>query len=415
MEKRAVHVEFDIPSTDAQGRVFLTWTPVEAAARLLDPPAGAADVTVTLRNGGSVGRLVFDVRRSDEGEDTLELDLPTDGSPVSFWVAGEFLHPSEDLDDAAIEAVGPGSAGVIGTKAVTVRIRKNANTLTTGERDRFLTAFSVLNGSGAGRFSDLRDMHRLRSIAEAHGDFGFPPWHRAYLLDLERELQAIDPSVALPYWRFDQAAPKVFSLRFMGLPNSLGRVQFNAGHPLIAWRTDNQPGITRRMGFQPDAVPPNLLSEAATLTLGGPGNAYGPFEDDMEIDPHGRAHTRFRGFVSSLETAARDPLFFMLHCNVDRLWAKWQWMFRRMDPADPDAYQDSQVDRIGHRLNDTMWPWNQDVNPPRPNTAPGGALAASFITNAPGPAPTVRSMIDFQGVTGVEPLGFAYDDVPFEL
>jgi tyrosinase len=47
-------------------------------------------------------------------------------------------------------------------------------------------------------------MHTAQSIAQAHGDRGFLPWHRAYLLDLERELQGIDPQVTLPYWRFDR-------------------------------------------------------------------------------------------------------------------------------------------------------------------------------------------------------------------
>ena len=49
------------------------------------------------------------------------------------------------------------------------------------------------------------------STVEAHGFSAFYPWHRAYLLDLERELQNIDPSVSLPYWRFDQPAPGLFT------------------------------------------------------------------------------------------------------------------------------------------------------------------------------------------------------------
>jgi tyrosinase len=61
-----------------------------------------------------------------------------------------------------------------------------------------------------------------------------------------------------------------------------------------------------------------------------------------------------------------------------------------------------------------MWPWNGDTNPPRPSTAPGGGLASSPVTSAPGASPTVRSMLDFQGAAGSVPLGFAYDDVPFE-
>jgi hypothetical protein len=39
-------------------------------------------------------------------------------------------------------------------------------------------------------------------------------------------------------------------------------------------------------------------------------------------DPTGRV--RFGGSIRDPTTAAKDPLFFLLHCNVDRLWAKWQ-------------------------------------------------------------------------------------------
>ena len=74
-----------------------------------------------------------------------------------------------------------------------VRVRKNANRLTTAERDRFLRALATLNGSGIGRFTEFRDMHVGGAPdSEAHGGSGFLPWHRIYLLDLERELQAID-------------------------------------------------------------------------------------------------------------------------------------------------------------------------------------------------------------------------------
>jgi tyrosinase len=76
---------------------------------------------------------------------------------------------------------------------------------------------AVLNGGGKGKFSALRDVHRDNTSDEAHTYPAFPHWHRSYLLDLERELQQIDPTVALPYWKFDEPAPNVFRLKFMGV------------------------------------------------------------------------------------------------------------------------------------------------------------------------------------------------------
>ncbi|MEA2988352.1 MAG: tyrosinase [Alphaproteobacteria bacterium] len=410
-----MNVDIQIPGIDAQGRVFLTWAPVPATARLLNGPASGA-VPVTLRNKAPANgpRLEFATTRTHNGTPTLTLSLPADGTPVAFFIAGEFQRPSTAVGDAVVEAVQQGTTAVLGTKATMVRIRKNAQTLSPAERDRFIAAMGTLNGQGAGRFRDFRDMHVNAATAEEHGNVGFLPWHRAYLLDLERELQAIDPSVALPYWRFDQPAPSLFTRQFIGTSNSAGRVQFAAGHPFENWRTDGVTGIVRSPDFAANEAPSGLLTEEETLNLAAPPNhVYGNFVP-MEFNPHGNAHTSFGGSISKIGTAAKDPLFFLLHANVDRLWAKWQWVNRRTDSGDPGAFAPAAPNRVGHRLNDTMWPWNGITTSPRPSTAPGGTLAPSTVTSAPGPNPTVRSMIDSQAVAGGAALGFAYDDVPFE-
>jgi tyrosinase len=410
-----MNVEIRMPGADALGRVFLTWTPVEATVRLLNP-VGTAPIRTTLRNAGSGSRVRFAATRAHLGTETLALTLPIDGTPVRFFVAGEFGRPSVSLGDAVIQARRTGTTTVLGRKPVTVRIRKNAQTLSPAERDRFVAAFGTLNGGGAGRFRDFRDMHVSSAEAEAHGDVGFLPWHRAYLLDLERELQAIDPAVALPYWRFDQAAPNVFTREFMGASNSAGTVEFAAGHPFNTWRTDGSLGIFRSPRFETGSAPGELLTETQTLALGGatPNAAYRGFVG-MEENPHGWAHMSFGGFLSTIPTAARDPLFFMLHANVDRLWAKWQWVNKCTSPTEPRAFAPSNRDRVGHRIPDTMWPWNGVTAEPRPSTAPGGTFPPSRSTTRPGPKPKVGAMIDHQAVGGGPPLAFAYDDVPFEL
>jgi tyrosinase len=134
----------------------------------------------------------------------------------------------------------------------------------------------------------------------------------------------------------------------------------------------------------------------------------------MEGNPHGSAHTSFGGSIASIGTAARDPLFFLLHCNVDRLWAKWQRQNNRFDPAQAAAFVGSGSNPIGHNLPDTMWPWNGITGGSRPPTAPGGTMASSLCASAPGLRPRVRDSLDFQGnVTASARLGFDYDDVPF--
>jgi len=349
------------------------------------------------------------LRKSTTGafSPSVTLQVPTNGSSVAFFVAGKFGKASVSSGDVKLEAkVG---TAIVGSVPLMVRIRKNATKLTTAERDRFIAAFAQLNNQGLGRFQDFRDMHRTQaSLNQAHGAAGFLAWHRAYLLDLERELQAIDSAVALHYWRFDQAAPSLFSLDFLGTSDQVGTVSFSPSNPLRFWVIDGIPGINRRPLFNPTQAPGGLRTEAQTLAI---GSTYSQFRT-MEGDPHGLAHTSFGGSIQTPSTAPKDPLFFLLHCNVDRLWAKWQRQNRRFDPAVAASYQGG-VNPLGHNLNDSMWPWNGATTPPRPPIAPGGTLAPSPCTAAPGPQPLVRSCLDFQGsVAAAARMGFDYDDTP---
>jgi tyrosinase len=107
-------------------------------------------------------------------------------------------------------------------------------------------------------------------------------------------------------------------------------------------------------------------------------------------------------------------LFFLLHCNVDRLWAKWQRQNARFDSTVAASFFGDPNNPVGHNLADTMWPWNGITTPPRPPTAPGGTLAPSPCVSAPGGQPRVRQTFDYHGsINAASRLGFDYDDVQF--
>lgn len=395
----------------------MTWRPVEVKLKLVGPPAGAAsvDVRVAAKTIASGGRLLFSNVLTHQGSSTIDVTLPANGNEVAIWVGGEHPAASSRYGDVAVEVRAKASNQLLGTQDLMVRIRKDANTLATTERSRFLAALATLNGAGTGRYNDFRDMHvGGPPDIEAHGGPGFLPWHRAYLLDFERELQAIDSEVTLPYWRFDRAAPNVFTRAFMGVSNSLNQVQFAASNPLTGWVAFGTPGIDRGRGVGPTTVPP-LRTETQTLAMGGsPNPNYGNFRG-MQGNPHGSAHmSHGAGWITNPTTAPRDPIFFLLHCNVDRLWAKWQWATKIHDPADPDAYVTGAF-RPGHNLPDALWPWCGPLLAPRPTTAPGGGLATSPMTAAPPVSPAVDDMIDYLGSVAPVHHAFAYDDVPFQI
>lgn len=407
---------------------YITWSPVPTQIRVADSGGSTGLLVAKLRNQNpnQGGQVVFFAPfpgpgKFDHGQDELILALPPDGTPVSFFIAGKFGKPSLADKDAVIEVVDANTGNVLSATPLMVRIRKNANSLTDDERQRFLSAFALLilaSTGGVGGFADYANVHSDAGVREAHGNAGFLPWHRSFMLDLERELQSRDPSVALPYWRFDEAAPNLFTANFIGVPNTTGTVEFDTNNPLQFL----SPPIFRQPRFDTATQTAFVSSELATLSLGDVFTNY----RSMETDPHGFAHTSFSGFISNLGTAAQDPLFFLLHANVDRLWAKWQWLRQRFNMTSIDSYPylgragDPGATRIGHNLLDTMWPWNQitgtGIGDDRPPTAPGGNLPPSNIVNFPGPTPVVGDMIDYQGAMNpVNRLGFDYDDVPFDF
>lgn len=430
-------VIFDVPTTTDADQCFFSWAPVRAEVRLEDVNSSAGTQSITLSNAGQPegGKVNFDTQKSDDGSAEITLELPNDGSPVAVWIAGEFGEPSKAYGDAAIMAADP-SGKEAGRRDCMVRVRKNAVTLDDGERDRFLEAMATINDAGNGPFRGFRAMHVRDSQPEAHGAAGFLPWHRAYILDLERSLQEIDATVAMPYWRFDEPAPTLFADAFMGMPDpdpdNGDEILYPPGHPLEFWRTDTNDPIERRPLWSDINDPPPqqirdrfgrpmdwVISQNATLALGGADHDYAAFRG-MEGAPHGSAHVSFSGPISSVPTAAKDPLFFMLHTNVDRLWAFWQWFHRRTNPDLERAYSlvgsNRPPDNLGHKLGDTMWPWNQVSVVPRPTfPPPRPTFPGSPTAERPDDMPTVREMIDYQGVHEASDLGFSYDDVPFEL
>jgi tyrosinase len=414
---------------------FLTWA--AAIARIRLQPGGAnQDTVVALRNANARegGQLVFGERTTGAPtatKDTLTLTLPRNGNWVEFNVAGKFPFASFGKKDAIIQAVNePGGATELGRLAVMVRVRKNANDLSELERKQFLNALNtfrqITNVSGQ-NFGLFHTIHTGDGYWQAHVQNAFLPWHRAFLLHFERRLQQIDPLVALPYWRFDKPADKVFSPDFVGAPSN---TSFNAilarTNPIFGWT------IRRRPAFAPNQAPADILSQAGTLALGGRRNEFASFTQ-MEVDPHGSAHGEAAGprsngsWIGNPTTAAQDPLFFLLHCNADRLWARWQLINGRFGD-DELAYSPRgtfsaapvpKAHRIGAYSLEKFWPWGGQVdqNPDvrrqddYPPTAPGGQLPQ--VTGlAPKPAPTAEEMLDYLGLQKPEhQLGFCYDDI----
>jgi tyrosinase len=440
---------------------YICWSPAPARIRLRDTLPAA--VEVALRSTYTGGAVVFNPKpahlavsektrtmsmsakdfASPAPTKELRLKLPGDRSWVYFFMSGASAS-SKDKDVAVL--VYNTSGGLIAKYPLMVRVRKDAENLSAGERDRFLRALATLKAT-PNAWDKFWRMHEQAGGgppgAWAHGVPIFLAWHRIMLLHLERELQAIDPSVALPYWVFDANAPKLFATNFLGRVDPVAIdstiVQFDILNPLFGWRIDT-PGFALPTASPPVAAGPlrrqrngdvNPASfPGSTLQRGFMGaSLYGDMRGFLENSYHGSAHTFIGGWLRNFLHSPGDPLFFLLHANVDRAWAIWQRYWGRFDPAAVSSYQPQGTYPgpavagrwpKGNYLSDTMWPWDGVTGPASPGDTlddrPANSFPRPMMARGPGlgPGHAVRGTVDYLDTLGETNMHAAcYHDVPY--
>ncbi|MBA4141824.1 MAG: tyrosinase family protein [Nitrosospira sp.] len=177
--------------------------------------------------------------------------------------------------------------------------RRNQRSLTADQRDRLLNAFTQLNNIAA--LGPLVDIH-ANAAHQMHSNPRFLPWHRIYLLRMEEMLRMIDPTVCIPYWKSseDQSFP----------PWLLGFT------PTVTLMTGPHT-VTRNIGAL--AILPDT-SDVDTVMANNTFNVFGGGLEGI----HNSGHVWVGGSMQSIQTAPADPIFWMHHAEIDRLWAEWQ-------------------------------------------------------------------------------------------
>jgi polyphenol oxidase len=173
---------------------------------------------------------------------------------------------------------------------------------------------------------------------EIHGGWFFFPWHRAYLYFHERILATLlgDDTFALPYWNWDTpntgtAFPPVYSN-----PGAL----FDLSRGATVGSTPTLESVFDSNNINVDQI---LQETNYELFMGSSADAFNNYGGGIENGPHGLVHLwsgqpslqDSSGVIDMgvLQTAARDPLFFCHHANVDRMWYLWNNMSNQ-NPAD---------------------------------------------------------------------------------
>ena len=183
-----------------------------------------------------------------------------------------------------------------------------------------------------------------------HGNFFFLAWHRMYVYYFERILRAAiqeatgDPQYqfALPYWNYEDPNNRVLPAAF--------RLPADASNSLYVAARANRCNNGSQCISAADASDDEAMSlipfcncpggqsscDGCTAgltpdeTFGGqftptPVHFLGQF-GELESQPHNVIHNAiggFSGWMSDPNCAAQDPIFWLHHANIDRLWQVW--------------------------------------------------------------------------------------------
>lgn len=293
-------------------------------------------------------------------------------------------------------------------------VRKNVLHLTDQEKRKYVTAVLALKEKGVydryvawhaagGGFQTPpggdrpaeRPAHQhgnpsAKNVAEnlhgSHGDIrnaahmgpAFLPWHRDFLWRFERDLQKIDPSVTIPYWDWatdsemeDPSASPIWSNDFMGGNGNRRREflvtegPFAVGQWEVIDEQGNPAGGLRRnfAASEPVATLPTKEDVSEVLkvtpydsppwdTTSNPSfrNQLEGFIDGPQL--HNRVHGWVGGHMGSVPTSPNDPVFFLHHANVDRIWVMWKILNRN------ERYLPRRGGPYSHNLHDPMFPWD---------------------------------------------------------
>ena len=234
-----------------------------------------------------------------------------------------------------------------------------------------------------------------------HGSWYFLPWHRGYLFAIESIIRAEivklggSATWALPYWNYFRPSQNA-------LPPPFGSPDWPDG------KGNNPLYIKERYGPKSDGnvyVPVSQVNLSAmndpdfTGVSGGGSPGFGGIDTGfshggdkhggIETQPHDYVHglvgganpgNGLPGLMSEPDTAGLDPIFWLHHANIDRLWEVWN-----QNPA-------------------------TDVNPVEPNwlNGPTSVGERAFVLPVAGATPWTYTPAD---VATLAKLGYTYDDL----
>jgi N-acetylneuraminic acid mutarotase len=163
------------------------------------------------------------------------------------------------------------------------------------------------------------------SDPEQYQQWYFLPWHRLMLYQFEGVIREVlhDEDFSLPYWNpvtgnpDDLSLPAVFRDPGSPLYNGTRWPWVNAGDRIDTLYKD---------WLTLDALNEKLYIDSPSGSLG--------FNPRLDINPHFLTHLALGGDMADFATVGGDPLFYLHHANLDRIWESWNRL-GHSNPTDP--------------------------------------------------------------------------------
>lgn len=161
----------------------------------------------------------------------------------------------------------------------------------------------------------------------------FLPWHRMYVLYFESIIRKVTgkPAFTLPYWNYTKAGPTfgIIPPEFTK-PNDpvLKSLYVDKRNP---WVNNNEP-IDK---FKQPGTNPLNLNALRQCHYSFVSDARPGFCQALDFGLHGQVHVLTGNTMNMgrVPWAAYDPIFWLHHCNIDRLWASWNQDPNRKNPG----------------------------------------------------------------------------------
>jgi tyrosinase len=216
-----------------------------------------------------------------------------------------------------------------------IHYRRNINCIGTDALHDLREALAMmftLPASDEHSFAALAGLHGVPGNYCRHGAPGFLTWHRAYMHYFEKALRCVDSSITLPFWDWS-SGPTTGVPAACAQPTYVNRSGATVPNPLYAGPLPGG-GLTARRAD----IATTSYADIATAAQGALGStSFTSFQSSIN-GPHGSVHVRTGGQMSSVALAGYDPIFYLHHSNVDRLWARWQLSHPGALPAAEAAF-----------------------------------------------------------------------------